>query len=179
MGNLEIHVNDITKLHTDAVVNAANSGLREGGGVCGAVFAAAGNRALAAECAKHGSCPTGSAVITSSCGMKNSKYIIHAVGPVYRDGRHGEPEQLYSCYRKALELAGNNGCRSVGFPLISSGIYGYPSAEAWRIALTSCLDFLRENPSSDLQIIFVHLSRGEVSLGKKILSELTETETAL
>ena len=104
-GTIEIHKNDITKLKTDAVVNAANSGLRAGGGVCGAIFRAAGVDQLQAACDKIGHCPTGGAVITPSFGMKNNKYIIHAVGPRYDDGNRGEAKELYSSYQESLKLA--------------------------------------------------------------------------
>lgn len=172
LSTIEIHKNSITNLHTDAVVNAANNWLAEGGGVCGAIFKAAGTRLLAAECAKIGRCETGGAVITSACGMTNNKYIIHAVGPVYRGGKNGEPEQLYSCYRAALDRARENGCRSVGFPLISSGIFGYPVDEAWRVALTACKDWINDNPEYALRIVFVRQYRSEVDEGKAILAEL-------
>ena len=173
MSTIEIHKNNITTLHTDAVVNAANSGLLEGGGVCGAIFKAAGSAALAKECAKYGYCPTGSAVITDACGMKpNNKYIIHAVGPRYTDGKHGEPEQLYSCYQKSLDLARDNGCKSIGFPLISSGIFGYPLDEAWEVALKSCKDWIAANPETDLTIVFVRMHREEVDYGKDILKRI-------
>ena len=137
IGTIEIHKNDITKLNTDAVVNAANSGLQAGGGVCGAIFRAAGYEQLQDACDKIGHCRTGSAVITPAFNMKNNKYIIHAVGPCYFDGHSNEPEQLYSCYQASLELAKEKRCRSIGFPLISSGIFGYPMEEAWRIALAA------------------------------------------
>ena len=135
MSSIEIHKNSITHISTDIIVNAANSSLAEGGGVCGAIFSAAGSSKLARECAKYGHCKTGGAVITSACDMKNAKYIVHAVGPIYSGGTNGEPEQLYSCYKESLKLAMDNHCRSIGFPLISSGIFGYPHAEAWKIAL--------------------------------------------
>ena len=172
MITLEIHKNSITALHTDAVVNAANKELHSGSGVCGAIFACAGSEALAAECAKFGGCSTGSAVITSACGMPNAKYIIHAVGPRYYGGLHGEQFLLGSCYKKALELARDSGCRSVAFPLISAGIFGYPEREAWIVALHTCLDFIDANPDTDMAIVFVRQHRDQVDLGKQILSEV-------
>ena len=171
-GTIEIHKNSITDLHTDAVVNAANSALAEGSGVCGAIFKAAGMRALAAECAKIGHCDTGSAVITSACGMKNNKYIIHAVGPMWRGGTYKEPELLAGCYKASLDLAKENHCRSIGFPLISSGIYGYPVDQAWRVALTACREWIEANPDYPLQIVFVRQHRAEVDEGKEILRRL-------
>ena len=168
-GTIEIHKNDITKLKTDAVVNAANSGLRAGGGVCGAIFRAAGVDQLQAACNKIGHCPTGGAVITPSFGMKNNKYIIHAVGPRYTDGKHGEKEELYNCYQASLQLAKDNGCHSIGFPLISAGIFGYPLQEAWEVAITACRDFLEKNADYDLKIVFVNPDEENLSVGKAVL----------
>lgn len=178
MSTIEIHKNDITNLHTDAVVNAANSSLIEGGGVCGAIFKAAGSQALAAECAIYGHCDTGDAVITSSCGLTNNKYIIHAVGPRYSDGKHGEPEFLASSYKKSLDLARDNKCRSVGFPLISAGIFGYPEEDAWNVALNACMEWNAENSDYDMDIVFVRRHRSEVDLGKKILAESEQSRSA-
>ena len=133
--SFSIHKNSITNLSTDAIVNAANSDLVQGGGVCGVIFKAAGSAKLAKECAKIGHCDTGDAVITSACDMPNNKFIIHAVGPRYIDGKHGEEALLSGAYKKALELARDNDCKSVGFPLISAGIFGYPLDDAWRVAI--------------------------------------------
>lgn len=173
MSSIEIHKNNITHLSTDAIVNAANSSLAEGGGVCGAIFSAAGRDKLARECSRYGHCDTGNAVITSACDMNNAKYIIHAVGPIYQDGKHGEPDSLYNCYKKSLALAKDNHCSSIGFPLISSGIFGYPHEEAWRIALTACLDFISENHDYNISIVFVSTNREMVELGKSIFKELS------
>lgn len=172
MSSIEIHKNSITHLSTDAIVNAANDSLAEGGGVCGAIFSAAGSEKLTRECSRYGHCNTGDAVITSACDMKNAKYIVHAVGPIYHDGQHGEPEKLYSCYKKSLALAKEKHCRSIGFPLISSGIFGYPHEEAWRIALTACQDYISENPDYDISIVFVSTNREMVEQGKSIYKEL-------
>ena len=168
---IEIHKNGITNLKTDAVVNAANTHLQEGSGVCGAIFKAAGSARLQAACDKIGHCQTGSAVITPAFNMTNNKYIIHAVGPVYSGGNRGEAEKLYSCYQKSLELAKENGCRSIGFPLISAGIYGYPLQEAWEIAITACMDWLNEHPDDKIQIVFVNTDEEKVAAGKAILKQ--------
>ena len=168
-GSIEIHKNGITHLKTDAVVNAANSGLCQGGGVCGAIFKAAGEDLLKKACDQYDHCPSGSAVITPAFNMKNNKYIIHAVGPRYTDGRHGEKEELYSCYHASLQLAMENGCHSIGFPLISAGIFGYPLEEAWKVAIDSCADFLRENADYRLKIIFVNPNEETLAVGKSIL----------
>ena len=172
MNRLEIHKNSITHLSTDAVVNAANSSLVFGGGVCGVIFKAAGVGALTVECRKFGHCPAGSAVITSALGMRNNRYIIHAVGPVYQDGSHGEPQLLASCYTKALNLARDSGCHSIGFPLISAGSFGYPEAGAWTVALSACMQWLRANPAADMDVVFVHPERDAVNFGKGILALL-------
>ena len=124
---------DITDLDVDAVVNAANTTLLGGGGVDGAIHRAAGPELLAA-CRKLGGCPTGEARITPGFRLK-AKWVIHAVGPVWRDGAHGEPQILESCYRSAFVLAKEAKARSIAFPNISTGAYGYPKEEAARIAL--------------------------------------------
>ena len=143
----------ITDLDTDAVVNAANSGLYAGGGVCGAIFKDAGYNELDAACRKIGHCDTGSAVITPGFRLK-AKYIIHAVGPMWNGGNRNEEQLLYSAYRKSLELALQYDCHSIGFPLISAGIYGCPKDIAWNNALNACRDFLAEHPEIDMQIVF-------------------------
>ena len=173
---IEIHKNGITNLKTDAVVNAANQYLQQGGGVCGAIFKAAGSARLQAACDRIGHCATGSAVITPAFNMKYNKYIIHAVGPRYSDGHSGEAEQLYSCYQKSLELAEENGCRSIGFPLISAGIFGYPLEEAWEIAITACRDWLNENPDYEIQIVFVNTDDEKVDAGKAMLKKAEEAQ---
>jgi O-acetyl-ADP-ribose deacetylase len=134
---LRLVIGDITKLPVDAIVNAANSGLRGGGGVDGAIHRAGGPvimRELDTIRASAGGCPTGSAVVTGA-GALPAQYVFHAVGPVHRDGLRGEPEQLASCYRTCLDLARQHGARSISFPAISTGVYGYPLEEAAGIAL--------------------------------------------
>lgn len=150
---LTIVQQDITKMKTDAIVNAANTALQMGGGVCGAIFKAAGPAALQAACDKLAPIQTGEAVITPGFGLP-AKYVIHTAGPVYRDGKQGEAELLRACYRNALKRAAENGCRSVAFPLISSGIYGYPKAEALRVATGAIRGFL-EDTDYDLEVSLV------------------------
>ena len=171
MNSIKILKTDITGLDADAIVNAANEGLWAGGGVCGAIFRAAGHEKLQAACDAIGHCDTGSAVITPGFDLK-AKYIIHAVGPVWQDGDHGEPQLLYGAYYRSLELATENGCHSIGFPLVSSGIFGYPKDKAWRKAIQACNDFFKKNPDADLQVIFAVLNYGILALGQQTLNEI-------
>jgi O-acetyl-ADP-ribose deacetylase (regulator of RNase III) len=149
MSSIEIKKISITELSSDAIVNAANEGLWAGGGVCGAIFRAAGHASLSEACRKIGHCATGSAVITPGFDLK-AKYIIHAVGPVWRGGKNGESSALSGAYRRSLELALDNGCASIAFPLISSGIFGYPVEEAWKTAILTCRDFLAAGHKIDI-----------------------------
>ena len=154
----------ITELDTDAIVNAANERLAAGGGVCGAIFSAAGYDELQKACSAVGRCDVGKAVITP--GFKSrSKYIIHAVGPVWQGGTHNEPELLRSAYINALKLAVKNKCGSIGFPLIATGVYGYPVRDAWHEALSACRAFLDEHPDVCINIIFAVLSEDVLSNG--------------
>lgn len=169
-GSIEIKQTDITDLDVDAVVNAANSRLREGGGVCGAIFSRAGSSELAEACSKIGGCKTGSAVITPGFNLK-ARHIIHAVGPIWNGGNDNEAELLYNTYASSLKLAKENKCESIAFPLISSGIYGYPKEEAWKIALDACMDFIKEN---QIEITFAVLSDKSKAMGETILKQITE-----
>lgn len=149
----EIIRNDITKMRVDAIVNAANTALQMGGGVCGAIFEAAGETKLQAACNDLGPIKTGEAVITDGFKLP-AKYIIHTAGPVYRDGKHGEAELLRSCYLNSLTLAQENGCESIAFPLISSGIYGYPKDEALAIATSAIASFILKNDMTVYLVVF-------------------------
>ena len=171
MNTISIQKIGITDLSTDAIVNAANEGLWAGGGVCGAIFRAAGHDKLQAACDTIGHCDTGSAVITPGFDLK-AKYIIYAVGPVWRGGNDGEPQQLYGAYSRSLELAVENNCHSIGFPLISAGIFGYPKDHAWRKAIEACSDFFKKNPDADLRVIFAVLDDRIQSLGCQTLNEI-------
>ena len=165
MSSIEIRKISITSLNTDAIVNAANEGLWAGGGVCGAIFEAAGYSQLQEACSRIGHCDTGSAVITPGFGLQ-AKHIIHAVGPRWKDGKHKEPEQLYGAYYRALELAKANHCRSIGFPLISAGIFGYPLEKAWEVAIKACRDFLAAHPDYDIEIVFAVLDERIIKVGQ-------------
>jgi O-acetyl-ADP-ribose deacetylase (regulator of RNase III) len=145
---LELVEGDITRQDTAAIVNAANSSLLGGGGVDGAIHRAGGPQILE-ECRKIGGCPTGEARITTG-GRLPAAWVIHTVGPVYRDGRHGEPELLANAYRNSLALASERGITSVAFPSISTGAYGYPLAEAARIALSTTIAFFEAHPAITL-----------------------------
>jgi O-acetyl-ADP-ribose deacetylase (regulator of RNase III) len=142
---LQIVRGDITRLDVDAVVNAANEALAPGGGVCGAIHAASGP-GLAAECATLGGCPTGDARLTGGHGLP-ARWVVHAVGPVWRGGGAGEDESLASCYRRAVDLAADAGARSIAFPAISTGIFGFPLERATRIALAEVRDGLARHPA--------------------------------
>ena len=171
MGTIEIRKTSITELATDAIVNAANDGLWAGSGVCGAIFDAAGYDKLHAACQKIGHCDTGSAVITPGFELK-ANYIIHAVGPAWNGGNCGEANLLYGAYRRSLDLAVENNCASIGFPLISSGVFGYPLDQAWRVALKACRDFLDEG--KQINIVFAVLSDRVLSMGKSALKEVSK-----
>ena len=176
MSSIKIRKISITDLDTDAIVNAANSSLLMGGGVCGAIFRAAGAMRLQVACNKIGGCRTGDAVITPGFDLK-AKYVIHAVGPVWHGGYKGEPEDLYSAYARSLAVAKDNGLHSIAFPLISAGIYGYPLNDAWNVALTSCRDFTEANKDYDIDIIFAVLDEGIMNTGLKTMTVLNITDT--
>ncbi len=170
MSDIRIKLIGITDLDTDCIVNAANSHLAAGSGVCGAIFAAAGHRELQAACDEIGYCPTGGAVITPGFGLR-AKYIVHAVGPVWQGGSVNEAEKLHSCYVESLNRARENGCHSIGFPLISSGIFGYPKDEAWRVALQACSEWISRNTDYDMDITFAVLDRRILELGMQMMEE--------
>lgn len=164
----EIVRNDITKMSVDAIVNAANSALAPGGGVCGAIFAAAGYDQLDMACRAIGHCDVGQAVITDGFHLP-AKYVIHAVGPIWRGGGQNEAALLKSCYISSLQLAEENGCQSIAFPLISSGIYGYPKAEALKIAVSAIGEFLLEH---EMQVFLAIFDRNAMLLSEKLYSNL-------
>lgn len=175
MSSISIKKIGITKLKADAVVNAANSGLWEGGGVCGYIFHDAGSFEMTQACKKHGHCDEGKAVITPGFKLP-AKYVIHAVGPKWNGGTHGEPILLYSAYMSSLNLAKENDIHSIGFPLISAGIFGYPKDEAWKVALSACKDFLVHN-DYEIDIIFTVLDDSIMEIGQGILDSMNMGDT--
>ena len=166
---LQIVRNDITKMKVDAIVNAANSSLLGGGGVDDCIHRAAGPELLA-ECKTLGGCETGSAKITGA-GKLPCKYVIHAVGPRWLGGKRGESDQLISCYRTSLALAKDKECETVAFPLISSGIYGYPKDQALRIAIDTISEFLLEN---DMTVYIVIFDRKAYQISGKLYADIAE-----
>ncbi len=170
MSSIEIRHESIVDMRVDAIVNAANDGLRQGGGVCGAIFRAAGAGELVIACMAIGHCDTGKAVITPGFALP-AEHIIHAVGPVWNGGKDNEAELLYSAYRSSLEVAKENGLHSIAFPLISAGIFGYPKDEAWRVAIKACRDFIAEESDYEIEIVFTVLDKSVMALGESIMAE--------
>ena len=154
---------DITTLHVDAIVNAANPQLQAGGGVCGAIFRAAGYRELQTACDKLAPIQTGEAVITPGFNL-SAKFIIHTAGPIYRGGQFGEENLLRKCYTNSLKLAAENNLQSIAFPLISSGIYGYPPFEALKVAVNAIKNF-----QGELDVILTVMNKSLLDSAKSIV----------
>jgi len=167
--SLELVQGDITRADVDAIVNAANESLLGGGGVDGAIHRAAGP-ALLAECRTLGGCETGSAKITRGYKLK-ARHVIHAVGPVYHDAKHGEPALLASAYRTCLELASQNQCASVAFPAISTGVYGYPMEDAARVAFRTIVDYLEQH--SEIKLVrYVLYDARALAVHERVLEQV-------
>ena len=173
---IKIIQGDITTLAVDAIVNAANQVMLGGGGVDGAIHRAAGPELYKAclkvpEVRPGVRCPTGEARITPGFKLP-AKFVIHTVGPVYRDGQHGEPEKLAACYRNSLALAAENGCKSIAFPCISTGVYGYPIEAAAKIAVREVREFLaakNEKDAEEMEVIFCCFSERDANVYYRIL----------
>jgi O-acetyl-ADP-ribose deacetylase (regulator of RNase III) len=165
---LKIVRNDITKMTVDAIVNAANTALKMGGGVCGAIFSTAGVDKLQEECDSIGSCNTGEAVITSGYNLP-AKYIIHTVGPIWKGGNSWEANLLHQCYTNSMSLALKHGCQSIAFPLISSGIYGYPKDQALKIAISAIGEFLLNH---ELMVYLVVYDKKAFILSEKLFTAI-------
>jgi O-acetyl-ADP-ribose deacetylase (regulator of RNase III) len=166
---------DITKLDVDAVVNAANRTLLGGGGVDGCIHRAAGPKLLA-MCATLGGCRTGEAKITPGYRLP-ARHVIHAVGPVWRGGERGEADLLAGCYRRSLELAVRHGLETIAFPCISTGVYGYPKAEACRIAIETTLAFLDSHPEIR-KVLFVCFGEADLDVYRQTLDTHREDGSA-
>jgi O-acetyl-ADP-ribose deacetylase (regulator of RNase III) len=171
---IQILRGDITTLHVDAIVNAANESLLGGGGVDGAIHRAAGPELLE-ECRTLGGCPTGEARITKGYRLP-APFVIHTVGPVWRGGRRHEPELLASCYRNSLALAVEHGVHTIAFPAISCGVYGYPVAEAAAVAVGEVVKFLRERGGID-RVVFIAFSEEVEDALRRALERLLPDST--
>lgn len=166
---VEIVSGDITKQQVDAIVNAANSSLTGGAGVDGAIHAAAG-RELYEECITLGGCPTGEAKATKGYALA-AKWVIHTVGPIWRDGKRGEPEKLARCYQNSLKVAATLGVKTIAFPCISTGAYGFPFDDATRIALDETLKFLSTTESTIEKVTFVCFGQSAFTTYQRMLAE--------
>lgn len=174
---------DITLLEVDAIVNAANRGLKQGGGVCGAIFKGAGAEAMQSSCDALAPVETGDVAITPGFDLP-SRYVIHAVGPVWEGGKEKEEQLLSSCYQKALVLAQEKGVQSIAFPLISAGIYGYPKEDAYKVAVSTILTFLEKHEMTVYLVLFEekffkkdHLHTN--NLGQFVQRNLSEAESEM
>ncbi|MBK1624969.1 O-acetyl-ADP-ribose deacetylase [Afifella marina] len=167
---LSIIIADITTLEVDAIVNAANQSLLGGGGVDGAIHRAAGPRLLD-ECRTLGGCPTGEARLTDGYDLP-ARHVIHAVGPRFKGGGHGEAELLASAYKRSLDIAVENGLETIAFPAISTGIYGFPADRAATIATSTCVGYSEGHPGALSEIIFCCFSEESAEQHRRALAEI-------
>jgi len=172
ISRVQVVEGDLTKQRVDAIVNAANTTLLGGGGVDGAIHRAAGPELLE-ECRALGGCPTGQAKITKGYKLP-AQWVIHTVGPVWRDGRHGEEELLASCYRNSLALAAQKGARTIAFPSISTGAYGFPMDKAARIAASEIEKFLERNGSME-KVVLVCFGKSAFDIHRDAVAEIRMT----
>jgi O-acetyl-ADP-ribose deacetylase (regulator of RNase III) len=180
MTRVEVVTGDITRIEADAIVNAANERMLGGGGVDGAIHRAAGPRLLAAcravpEVRSGVRCPTGEARMTPAFDLP-ARFVIHTVGPVWGGGGQGESELLASCYREALRLAHEHGARSIAFPAISTGVYGYPLEAASEVAARTCVSFLKQDPSFD-RIYLVAFQESDADIIRTAINAVTDSDT--
>ncbi len=168
MAKIELQKGDITKLEVAAIVNAANNSLLGGGGVDGAIHYAAGPELLE-ECKTLNGCDTGDAKITKGYNLP-AKYVIHTVGPIWRGGRNNEEELLASAYRRSLEVAVENGIKTIAFPNISTGVYGFPKKKAAQIAIKTVKEFCKEHPEIE-KVIFISFNNKNYKIYEKLMSE--------
>ena len=173
--NISVSVGDITDSKVDAIVNAANSELQAGGGVCGAIFKKAGYEQLQAACDEYNGCPTGGAVITPGFNL-GARHIIHAVGPIYQPGRDNKT-LLRSAYQESLKVAADNGLKSIAFPAISTGIYGYPLEDATEVAIQAVQDFCNKDSRIE-RVDFVCFSEDTAEVYKRKMSYLNDIYTS-
>ncbi len=166
MNKIKLYLGDITTLEVDAIVNAANTSLLGGGGVDGAIHRAAGKKLLDA-CRKLNGCETGDAKITKGFELP-AKFVIHTVGPVWNGGNYGEAEKLASCYKRSLEAAVENGVKTIAFPNISTGVYGYPKLDAAKIAVQTVTRFLTENSNIE-KVIFCVFDSVNMEIYRKLI----------
>lgn len=172
--SLRLVVGDITTIPVDAIVNAANSQLRGGGGVDGAIHRAGGPslmRELDQIRREGGGCPTGSAVVTGA-GLLPARFVIHAVGPIYQNGQRGEPDELAGAYRTSLQLAEERGVKSISFPAISAGVYGYPAADAAQIAIQTVASHLSKPEAGIAEILLVSYNPAMHAIYTEVLANL-------
>lgn len=168
---------DITKMKTDAIVNAANAGLQNSNSVCGAIFRAAGEEKMQKACDQYGFCSAGEAVITPGFNLP-ARFVIHAVGPRWYGGQHGEEMQLYDVYRNSLKLAENYELKSIAFPLISAGNAGFPKKRAMRLAAFTIKEYLKET-CSEMEVYLVLYDWDAVQIGRKVFPDMNMKKNML